>query len=94
MKQWYEKGKGHVIGNGKQTRFWKDVWFEDCPLKISYPRLFNMCHDQDISVHTAGVLEWNLSYRRCFGCVEMVEWNELMTKLEEILLTVSDDRVV
>lgn len=50
VKNWYEKGKGHIVGCGKQTRFWKHVWLDECPLKVSYSRLFNICHDQEISV--------------------------------------------
>jgi hypothetical protein len=38
-------------------------------------------------------MEWNLSYRRRFGETEIKEWEELMTKLEEVNLTNSDDRV-
>lgn len=93
VKQWYEKGKGH-IGNGEQTRFWKDVWLDECPLKVSYPNLFKICHDQDISVLTAGELNWNLSYRRCFGVSEMEEWRELMAKLGRINLTALEDKVI
>lgn len=64
VKDWYERGKGHIVGSGKQTRFWKDVWLEECPLKISFSRNFKICHDQDISAERAGSCSWNLSYRR------------------------------
>jgi hypothetical protein len=94
VKQWYEKGKGHLVGSGKQTRFWKDVWLDDCPLKISYPRMFNISHDQDISVYTTRNLGWNLSYIRCFGPTEMVEWEELMSKLDGVSLSEADDSVI
>jgi hypothetical protein len=33
------------IGNGKNTRFWEDWWVNDKPLKLSYPRLHNLCFD-------------------------------------------------
>jgi hypothetical protein len=93
MKDWYEKGKGHVVGCGKQTRFWKDVWLGECPLKVSFSRLFNIFHDQEISVQMAAELEWNFSYRRCFGNSEMEEWREMMAKLERVNLTDLEDRV-
>jgi hypothetical protein len=38
VKGWYEKGKGHIVRNGKQTRLWKDVWLEECPLSVCFPR--------------------------------------------------------
>ena len=34
VKEWYERGKAHVVGCGQQTRFWKDIWLGECSLKI------------------------------------------------------------
>jgi len=93
VKEWYERGKVHIVGNGQQTRFWKDVWLGECSLKVQCPKLFKICHDQDISVQAAAAGNWGMSYRRCFGEVEMEEWGELMAKLETINLTIADDRV-
>lgn len=93
VKNWYEKGKGHIVGCGKQTRFWRDVWLGECPLQVSYPRLFSICHDQEISVHTAAELEWNLSYRRSFGTLEMEEWRDLMVRLDNVTLSEIEDKV-
>lgn len=39
---------------GRQTRFWKDEWMEECCFKVAFPSLFKKCHDQDISVEEAG----------------------------------------
>lgn len=64
VKEWYERGKAHIVGCGQQTRFWKDVWLGECSLKIQFPRLFKICHDQEISVQAAAATNWGLSYRR------------------------------
>jgi hypothetical protein len=93
VKEWYEKGKAHKVGSGNQTRFWKDVWVGEVPLKICCPRLFKICHDQDISVSSAGELSWSLSYRRKFGEVEMEEWKVLMSLLENVRLDDNRDMV-
>lgn len=55
------------MGSGKHTRFWKDIWLEECPLIITFSSLFKICHDQDISMERGGSCSWNLSYRRNFG---------------------------
>jgi len=39
-------------------------------------------------------LGWDLSNRRCFGPAEMVEWEELMSKLEVVSLSEVDDSVI
>lgn len=64
----------YIVRSGKQTRFWKDVWLEECPLLVCFPKIYKICHDQDISVQFSGEADWNLSCRRCFGAAEMVEW--------------------
>jgi hypothetical protein len=56
--------------------------------------MFNISYDQDILVCTAGNLGWDLSNRRCFGPAEMVEWEELMSKLEVVSLSEVDDSVI
>lgn len=42
-----EKWMGHKefrrkIGNGKPTMFWVDVWCENKPLKVEFPRLYRL----------------------------------------------------
>jgi hypothetical protein len=76
-----------VLGNGKKIRFWHDV----CPLKISFHNLFEICNQQDWSVHRILVGGFpNLSFRRIFDLREEKEWLELSQILEVISLT--DDK--
>ncbi|KAG2536765.1 hypothetical protein PVAP13_9NG218773 [Panicum virgatum] len=44
------RGLKYEIHNGKKVRFWLDVWFEECPLKIRFPNLFKICNQKDCSV--------------------------------------------
>lgn len=50
VKKWYEKGNGSTVGNGEGIRFWYDVWMDDCPLKITYPKLYMICNKQLLTV--------------------------------------------
>ncbi|KAJ0842900.1 putative reverse transcriptase zinc-binding domain-containing protein [Helianthus annuus] len=38
------------VGNGNKTRFWKDVWLEQQPLKDVYPELYRMAKDKDCTI--------------------------------------------
>jgi hypothetical protein len=44
------------MGCDKQTKnvegalFWKDIWLGRVPIKIKYPRFFDICRDKDIPV--------------------------------------------
>jgi hypothetical protein len=89
-KEWYKKGTKWRIGNGRKTKFWHDVWLEDCPLKNKFPRLFRICRQQDWSVSQLREVEWNLDLRRRVGSEEVAEWNELQEALD--LVEISDAR--
>lgn len=83
-----------MVSGGKETRFWKDVWLGECPLKIYFPNLFRICHDQDISVEEASRRQWGLDYRRNFRDKEIEQWMEMRVKLEVMVLTEGADKVV
>ena len=50
MKHLFQKGAIHQTGDGEGMLLWKDAWVDNCPLKISYANLFNICSNPDISV--------------------------------------------
>jgi hypothetical protein len=94
VKEQCRRGLAYVLGNGKKIRFWHDVWIEGCPLKISFPNLFEICNQQDWSVHRILVDgSPKLSFRRIFGLREEKEWLELSQILEAISLTDDKDSV-
>ena len=54
--------------SGVQTRFWQVCWLGRCPLKISYPNLYNITLYPDLEVSKAFVNgHWSLQYRRQFN---------------------------
>jgi hypothetical protein len=94
VKEQCGRGLVYVLGNGKKIRFWHDVWIEGCPLKISFHNLFEICNQQDWSVHRILVDgSPNLSFRRIFDLREEKEWLELSQILEVISLTDDKDSV-
>lgn len=94
VKEWFERGKGNIVQDGKHTRLWKDVWLDECHLMIQFPNLFKTCHDQDILVNVVANNQWNTNYRRRFGVTELGEWTELMEKLEGVVLTDQSEKVI
>ena len=60
----YDNCRKHV-GDGCNTRFWVDLWRDDQPLKVAYPRLFDLCFNKNTSVTMAFSLGLsNISFRR------------------------------
>jgi hypothetical protein len=80
-KTWYQFVRGVVLGDGRHTRLWQDVWVGDCNLKTCFPKLYNISIDQQISVEEANSGGWNLRFRRSLAAVEAGEWSQLRTSL-------------
>ncbi|XP_071688815.1 uncharacterized protein [Rutidosis leptorrhynchoides] len=47
----FKKSFKKELGNGKDTLFWLDVWYEDIPFKDRFKRLFRLESDPNASVH-------------------------------------------
>jgi hypothetical protein len=35
------------VKSGGQTHFWEDVWVDQVPLKLTFPRLYNYCSEKN-----------------------------------------------
>ena len=57
MAQTYQHVK-KKLGNGKNTRFWEDLWVGEKPLKEAYPSLYFISNNHNISVFDAIEMGW------------------------------------
>lgn len=83
-----------MVNNGKKARFSLDVWLGNCPFRIVYSRIFDICNEQEESVYN--VLknnEINLTFRRSFGEEEQEEWLLLIPQIRDIQLNTEPDTV-
>lgn len=42
------------VGNGKNTRFWQEVWFGDRSLKEAFPRMFSLASEKHSLISDLG----------------------------------------
>ena len=83
-----------MVNNGKLTRFWEDTWRGSTPLRIAFPRLFEISDNK-----TGRVCDffkndgWTLNFRRSLSQQELVQWGELIDQLEEVQLNSDQDTV-
>ncbi|GKA10549.1 RNA-directed DNA polymerase, eukaryota [Tanacetum coccineum] len=83
------------IGNGSTTRFWYDLWIGDMPLYAKFPRLFALDLNKDCSVADKLNNSVELSFRRAVrGGIEQHQMSDLVSMLESIVLSSSNDRWV
>nr|GEU41956.1 RNA-directed DNA polymerase, eukaryota [Tanacetum cinerariifolium] len=83
------------IGNGSTTRFWYDLWIGDMRLYAKFPRLFALDLNKDCSVADKLNNYVELSFRRTVrGGIEQHQMSDLVSMLESIVLSSSNDRWV
>lgn len=72
------------VFNGRNTRFWEDVWLGDIPLKLEYANLFEICDKPKCTVADCWAGDgWRIGFRRALGESELKEWERLMECLDD-----------
>ncbi|CAN4108069.1 unnamed protein product [Withania somnifera] len=73
------------VGNGSKTKYWKDVWIDQAPLRELFPDLFQICENQDanvvycstsesVSLHHKLELDNARTYLRSFELLDQERW--------------------
>lgn len=57
---WFESNVNRVIRDGRNTLFWYDKWIGDIPLRMKFPRLFDLALEKESTVRDME--------RRSWGC--------------------------
>ncbi|GJT47589.1 RNA-directed DNA polymerase, eukaryota [Tanacetum coccineum] len=86
---------GWAYGGGLNTKFWKDVWIKETQLQHLFPRLFALESAKDSSVAEKLQADLSSSFRRVVrGGAESQQLEHLLTLLESVILSNSEDRRV
>ena len=95
---WFSDHVDRVLGNGKHTLFWLDVWCGEVPFRVRFSRLFELSELKEIYVFDMYHLGWGEDgeawrWRRRLFVREEEEAGELMLLLHIVRLQVDrDDR--
>uniref|UniRef100_A0A1S4DD81 Reverse transcriptase zinc-binding domain-containing protein n=1 Tax=Nicotiana tabacum TaxID=4097 RepID=A0A1S4DD81_TOBAC len=86
---WKKVNVSFKVGNGSHVRFWKDIWFGNCPLKESFPLLFQIANDPNSTVREyRSENAWAPLFRRNMHDWELDNFFVLLERLGN--LTVND----
>ena len=93
-----------IVGNRRNTLFWKQTWMDDSTLDKRFPRVFQLDLEKDYNIKNCmkdGGMCWN--WRRPLrGGFEMLQYTRLLDCLSEVTLneknnswvsTIDDDGV-
>jgi hypothetical protein len=82
------------VGGGQKAIFWLDVWSGNCPLMITFPKIFAICNQQNwVVTRVLRNGSINLTFRRNFGESELTVWENLKSVLEDVALNSERDTV-
>ena len=94
IEEWYKKGRGWKLGNGRSINFLEDVWSGECPLRIVYPQLYGIFIDRSVTVREAFESGWNFSFRRRLQRTDHDQWKALMSEFEKVNITEEEDIMI
>ena len=81
-----------IVGNGQNTRFWKDTWLGDKPLCDQYPSLYRIVnHDNVIVAHVFADSPLNIGFRRNLSGNKWDRWVHLVLRLMRVQLSDGED---
>ena len=76
------------MGDGCNTRFWKDLWLDDKPLMLAYPIIYGLCFNKNISVADAFTLGLdNFSFRRTLLGESLDLWDRCKDRCGDLVLS-------
>jgi len=73
---WFEENIRRVVGGGRDTFFWYDTWVGDVPLRLKYPRLFDLVMDKESKVADMGRWGWTVDGRAWEWRRRLFAWEE------------------
>jgi hypothetical protein len=94
VKHLFKWGAMFKVRNGATCSFWQDSWVQDVPLKIAYGNLYKMAREPLCSVRDCwDEDDWFVDFRRALSIDEFESWNSLLSELQTVSLTDTEDSV-
>ncbi|GJZ62103.1 putative RNA-directed DNA polymerase, eukaryota, reverse transcriptase zinc-binding domain protein [Tanacetum coccineum] len=79
------------LGNGESTHFWEDIWFGNTPLRLQFPRIYNLDIERNCLIANRNPLllsDWSTALRRFpRGGAEMTQFDDLKAVIGSVSLT-------
>lgn len=82
-----------IIKGGEGTLLWKDSWVSEKPLCTTFPNLFKLCEQLDITVYQAKCSASSITFTRWLPDDLKDYWDRNLRELENLQLSSSGDRI-
>jgi hypothetical protein len=75
-ENWFEDNIRRVVGEGSNTYFWLDKWVGSAPLKVQFPRLFDLIIDKGATVREMAERGWAVGGGAWVWRRRLLAWEE------------------
>jgi len=73
---WFDGNVRRMVGDGRTTLFWFDHWVGEMPLRIKFPRLFDLAINKESTVEEMASLGWEVEGRAWEWRRRLLAWEE------------------
>lgn len=84
---WFEENICRIVGGGRDTLFWHDKWVGNIPLRLKFPRLFDLALEKDASVEYMSRRGWESDGEAWVWRRRLFAWEEECVRECSLLLT-------
>jgi len=76
VSRWFEENIRRIMGDGKETLFWFDNWVGGLPLRLKFPRLFDLAVNKVRTVEEMSRLGWEVGGGAWEWRRQLLAWEE------------------
>ena len=73
---WFDNNLRRMVGDGRNTLFWYDTWIGDCPLRLKFPRLFDLALEKESMVREMESRGWGVDRGAWLWRRRLFSWEE------------------
>jgi len=84
--RWFDDNTRRVIGDGRDTLFWYDTWVGEMPLRVRFPRLFDLVVVKECTVEEMWRLGWGEGGEAWVWRRRLLAWEEESVRECSVLL--------
>jgi hypothetical protein len=96
---WFADAVAKLVGKGNHTLFWKEVWIDNQPLYVRFPRIFGISNQKTNTIFSMGSWvdgewRWNFSWRRTLFVWEVPIFEEFLGVIHHFVPSGVEDKWV
>jgi len=76
VESWFKENVRRVMGDGSSTYFWLDNWVGGAPLRVQFPRLFDLIQDKGATVREMEEKGWAVGGGAWVWRRRLLAWGE------------------